>query len=325
MKAVSASLLLALASCFQATSTGTGVSDEQQSCVGHCGHSSVAPRSSGSSSGSASSSAIAGSSGGTTGGSGSSGSTSSGGSSSGNFQTSETFCPGVAIGELQGSCTIGTPFASQLVDILSCAAIPNATIAAIGSDGVPVSGAAATTASNGGFTFCAPMDSSFSIQITASGYPTTYYAELLDTTVSYISQLAMVSTGALGAFGDFIPGGFASDKSVAVVKLTGTACILDYAGWNLGLALPDGGPVPDGGYQLIYLDSSGVPSPTATMTDSEGAVIIYNIDSSISDFYLVTASNPDAGSCPQITGADGFTGRIFVAPGTVAVAPIVLP
>jgi hypothetical protein len=324
-------LLLAVASCFQTTNTDTGLSNDQGTCVGHCGHSTIAPRPGGSSSGSASSTTVASGGGSTSGGSGSSGSTSSGGSpssggsSSGNFQTNETFCPGVAIGPVQGSCATGTSFASQLVDILSCSAIPSATIAAIGADGVPVSGAAATTANNGGFTFCPPMDSAFSIQVTASGYPTTYYAEMLDTNVSYISQLAAVSNGALGAFGAFIPGGFATDKAVAVVKLTGTSCILDYAGYTISLELPDGGPVPDGGYELVYLDVSGVPNPKATETDSEGAAILYNIDSTISDFYIVVPGNPDAGSCPPVTGADGFTGRIFVASGTVAVAPIVLP
>ena len=112
-----------------------------------------------------------------------------------------------------------------------------------------------------------------------------------------------------------------------VVKLTATSvCIPYYAGWSFGLTLPDGGPVPDGGYQVIYLGSGGLPDPLATATSTPGTGLIYNLDPSISNFFVVSAINPDAGAtCPSDNAALGLTGRVFVGGDDVTIAPFLLP
>jgi hypothetical protein len=234
----------------------------------------------------------------------------------------------VAIAPTSASCNSATSasFASQLVDILSCSAISNASISAIGADGVPYSGAASTSASDGAFAICLPFNSSFSIQAAAALYPTTYYAELLNTEISYLPQLPAISQESLNAFSAFFPGGLDPDGAVLLAKLTGSgSCRLQQTGWTFEVQLPDGGPIPDGGYQLIYLGASDLPDAQATETAASGAALIYNIDTSLADFLVVTATNPDAGSCLPQNGSVGFTGRVYVAESAVSIDPILLP
>lgn len=97
-----------------------------------------------------------------------------------------------------------------------------------------------------------------------------------------------------------------------------------HAGWTLGLALPDGGPIPDGGYQLAYIGTSGIPDTGATATSSAGSALFYNIDPSITDFVAVTATNADAGSCVPVNSTLGFTGRLFVAEEGITAYSILL-
>ncbi len=190
---------------------------------------------------------------------------------------------------------------------------------------MPVSGAAATTASNGSFAVCLPGETSFSIQITASLYPTTYYAEMLNTDAGYIPQIAAISSAFISGFSALVPGGFQPGTALIIVKMVGTDCHGQFAGWSLGVELPDGSAPPEGSYQLVYLGSTGVPDPTATTMASNGDGLIYNIDSSVSDFLVVTATNPDAGNCPVQNESEGFTGRVYVAGSAVTLDPILLP
>jgi hypothetical protein len=171
-----------------------------------------------------------------------------------------------------------------------------------------------------------PLNSPFSIQASAALYPPTYYAELINTSVGYLAQMPAISSSSLAAFGTFFPGGFESNAAAVLVKLTGAgACRTQQTGWTFQVALPDGGPVPDGGYDLIYLGSSGLPDPTATETSMTGAALIYNIDPSISDFLDVTPMGPDGGDCPPTNASVGFTGRVFIIGGAVTIDPVLLP
>jgi hypothetical protein len=190
---------------------------------------------------------------------------------------------------------------------------------------VPFAGAAATAQSNGNFAICLPSGSPFSIQIQAASYPTTYYAEMLDPSSGGFAQMAMLSNGEIQAFGGLFPGGENPNTALVVAKMTGDVCFPNLGGWTFDLALPDGGAIADGGYQLIYLDSSGVPDPTNTVTSSKGAALFYNLDPSLSGFLTLTATTPDAGSCQIINMGLGFTGRIFVAGGSITVVPFLLP
>jgi hypothetical protein len=231
----------------------------------------------------------------------------------------------VLVGPTTTSCTAGSPFASQLVDILDCTTIGNASIAAIGSDGVPFSGAAATTASDGAYAVCAPVGSPFSVQIKAALYPTTYYAEMLNNDGGYLPQMGTMSSASLAVFSAIVPDGFDPSRALIVIKIVGESCHGQEDGWSVVPMLPDGGPLPDGGYEIIYLGSSELPDPTATATAKSGVALVYNVDPSISDFLMLAASNPDAGSCEAIAGAEGFTGRLFVAGGATTIDFITLP
>jgi hypothetical protein len=197
-------------------------------------------------------------------------------------------------------------------------------VGAIGEDGVPIAGAAATSAGDGAFVVCLPPGVAFSMEITAATYPITYYAEMLNVDAGYIAQMPMVSTGELGVLQAFLPGGYDATKALILVKLTGETELYD--GWSFSIALPDGGPVPDGGYSLVYLGSSSTPDPTATATTHTGAALYYNVDPTLSSFYVVTVSNADAGSASEVeNAAEGFTGRVYVAGGAATVDPILLP
>jgi hypothetical protein len=256
------------------------------------------------------------------------GSSSSGGSSSvteGVCITSEVTCPAIAICPTPVRCPTGTGFSSQVVDYIACTPIANAAVTAIDADGVPFPGVADTTQSDGSLSLCLPGGVPFSIQMDAAAYPTTYLAELLDADAGYFSQAASISTAELQAFASIFPGGVEPEMAFVLVKLKAATCGGAFPGWTIGVSLPDGGALPDGGYQLIYFGPSYVPDPTATVTTTKGAAAIYNLDPSISPFIVVTASNPDAGACQSINGSLGLTGRLYVSGGAVTVDPIVLP
>jgi hypothetical protein len=189
---------------------------------------------------------------------------------------------------------------------------------------VPVAGAAASSGSDGAFAICLPEGNAFSIQMTAMGYPTTYYAEMLDTDAGYIAQMAALSSETLAALSPIF--GFDLTQGLVVAKVTGSICRQQEAGWSFAVTLPDGGPVPDGGYQIAYLSSMELPDMGATATSVGGAALIYNIDTSISDFLAITVTNPDAGSCLPQNTSYGFTGRVFVAGGgSATLDPLLLP
>ncbi len=228
---------------------------------------------------------------------------------------------------MTADCVTGTAFASQFVDLPDCTVVAGASITAGGVNGVSCIGAAATTASDGAFAICLPSNSPFSIQMTDGPYPTSYYAEMFNVDAGYIAQLGAISTATLDAFSGFVQGGFAPGKALVVVKVTGTGTCdtpAERTGWVFGLTLPDGGSLPDAGYQLVYLSSAGRPDPTATATSSTAVGIFYNLDPSLDGFLVVTALAPDGGTCPAVNSAEGLTGRVFVAAGTATLDPILL-
>jgi hypothetical protein len=165
------------------------------------------------------------------------------------------------------------------------------------------------------------------VQLQAASYLPTYTAEMVDPEDFELSQIGLFSSAGLQAFEGFIPGGTAPNTAGVILKVTGSGKPCDRLrwGWTFGLTLPDGGAIPDGGYQSLYLGTSDLPDPTLTATSTVGLAMLYNIDPALSDFFVVTATNPDAGSCPPQNLAAGFTGRVFVSAGAVTYAPLILP
>jgi hypothetical protein len=216
--------------------------------------------------------------------------------------------------------------ASQLVDPLTCTPISGATIAAIGADGVPISGAAAVTGSDGTFAMCVPSGTPFSISITAAASPLTYSAEAIagGGFDGEFAQLSLVDNAEVGAFASLLPTALTPGDALILAKVTGVSGCDDIAGWSFAVTLPDGGALPDGGYQLVYFGNNYLPDPAATATSSFGAALIYNIDEATSPFLAVTATNPDGGDCVPINDEIGYTGRLFVTGGAATTDVFIL-
>jgi hypothetical protein len=304
------------------SSAGGGSGGRSSTADASSGQSTGAPLGSGTgigSSGASSGSSAGGSSGG-----------SSGGGIGGGLSDGGTYlCKGVAEPPLPVNCPSGDlGVSSQLVDVLDCTTIDGAAVEALDPNGVPISGSAATSsATDGTFVVCGPSETPFSVQMTAAGYPITYLAELKAISVQDILQIGMLSTSSLQVIAQLIPGGVDMTKGIVLVKVSNALeCDVTTAGWSIGIELPDGGDLPDGGYQLVYSGAGGLPAAGLTETSTAGAAIFYDIDPLLSDFFVITYDNPDAGaSCQPQDVEYGFTGRIYVAGGAVSAFPIFLP
>jgi hypothetical protein len=286
--------------------------------------------------GGTSSSGTSGGSSGSTGstGAGSSGAGSTSDSSSGG--TGDLFdggnyynCPGVAVfPEPVISCPSETlDLSSQLVDVFACTIVGGGNISALDTNGIPYPGASAVSSSTDGtFDMCVPQQKPFTAQITASQYPTTYFGELQGVAELSVVQLPLLSSEALAAIVALVPNGLDQSLGLVVVTVDGNSqCGAAQAGWTIGLALPDGGSLPDGGFQLSYLSGQGIPTVGLKATQATGGAILYDIAPQASDFLLVTYQNPDAGACQPMNASLGLTGRVYVTGNSVSVFPVRLP
>lgn len=173
---------------------------------------------------------------------------------------------------------------------------------------------------------CVPQQKPFTVELTATQYPTTYFGELEGVSELGVLQLPLLSSEALAAIVALVPNGLDLSLGVVVVTVTGNyQCGPAQAGWKMGLLLPDGGALPDGGYQLTYLSAGGIPTAGLTETQATGAAILYDIAPQASDFLIVTYQNPDAGACQPENASLGLTGRLYVAGNAVSVLPVRLP
>jgi hypothetical protein len=224
------------------------------------------------------------------------------------------------------SCPSGQlGFSSQLIDFLQCTTINGATVTALDPNGVPYQATSAISSGDGAFGLCLPQDSPFTLEANAATYPTAYVAELQGVQAQNITQVGMVSSEFLTAFASFFPGGLDLALGTVIVKVnTSKQCSQAQAGWTVGIDLPDGGSLPDGGYQLVYTSSTGVPTSGLTSTQLSGGAIFYDIDPTLSDFFEITYQNPDAGGCTPTNASFGFTGRVYVTGSAVSGFPIQL-
>jgi hypothetical protein len=327
--------LLLAAGCFQPTSTGP-VSDDPSGCAG-CRHSSSVQAGSGGRTSTVRSLGASSSSGGS--GTGSSGSGtlstsggSSGGSSSGGSggyfsDAGHYFCKDIAATPLPLNCGAGDlGLASQLVDIVDCSTIAGGNMTSLDPDGVPISGSAGTTDAQGRFVLCGSATAPFTVEATAASYPITYFAEVEGVLAQRLVQIGLVSSGFLSAMSALVPGGIDLGRGTVVVKVSNSVlCDPSTAGWTIALTLPDGGSVPDGGYQLLYNGAGGLPQPGLTSTSAAGPAIFFDIDPQLGNFFVVSYENADAGACTSQNDSEGFTGRVYVAGNSVALFPILLP
>jgi hypothetical protein len=122
----------------------------------------------------------------------------------------------------------------------------------------------------------------------------------------------MVSSEFLAAFTGVLAG-YDGSQGTVLGEITASALCPDRSGWAVSLTDVDGGALPDGGYIEVYLGSSGLPDPALTATSSEGAALFYDVDVSITNYFGVSASKPDAGGCGIVPGGSSYTGRLYVA------------
>jgi hypothetical protein len=237
-------------------------------------------------------------------------------------------CPGLATGPTATSCAAGTPFSSQIVSS-PCLDVGSAAVTAVDGNGQPISAASATTNGDGSFALCLPADAPFSVEVTAPSFLPTYAAESLNLDAGASGFLPQLIAVPSDVSGELAAASSSFDPTKAIVAFQTEAFGLGsflcaQNGWSFGLTLPDGGAVPDGGYDVAYYDQF-VLNLAATATDFEGIAYIYNLDPTLSSFYVVSATNPDAVGCAPLNQSLGMTGRIFVAGGAATSYPVVLP
>ena len=337
MRATHLLIPLATAACFQAPSPtqvqgnngGASKSSSRRGGSGTGGGSSGRSTSGGSGAGSiGGASSGAGGSSGAQGSSSGSSTSSPSGSSGGAVPDLAYVCAALAVAPLELSCPSGVALASQVIDGTNCVPLPGAVVAALGANGAPLQSASAVADANGAFAFCVPYATPFTVTATATGYLTTYVAEVSLAADGGdqppMSQIAMVEQNFLAAFGSLVPGGYDPTKGFGVAAIAGTdACLAASTGWTISLSLPDGGAIEDGGYTLMYLAVDKLPDSTLTETTSRGAAVMLNI--AFSGYLLMDATNPDAGACPLINAQLGYTGRILVGANFGSFAPFILP
>ncbi len=282
------------------------------------GGSTGAASSAGGSSGGNSGASVGSSTGGSGGGSSSGGSSSVGGGSSGNGDQLFTCGQTQAFTGDGGSlCGDSDWFATKLIDLETCNPLGGVAVQAIGGDGVPISGSSATSAAGTGvFVVCVPAQEPVTMSFNLTGYPQTYYSESLGT--EDLDWIGMLDNDVITEVTNFIPGGVnLSLGTVAVFFSTrATGCPVD--NWAITLNLPDGGALADGGYDLVYMDGNSIPETSLTATSGSGIAILYNIDTSATNFFEVVPTTPDAGACYPRNMEEGYTGRIYVTGNAVS-------
>jgi hypothetical protein len=201
-------------------------------------------------------------------------------------------------------------------------------------DGVPVNGSntETTTLSDGSFFLCAPVEAPFFVQAAASGYQSADSSILIepggpDFFFVWNGPFALISTQIFPAFEGELSPSVVPGTSMVVLSLAGTTC--GAGGYTVGVALPDGGVLADGGplpFNAVYVNGQ-FPDPSLTATTDGGEVFLYNIDSSLTTGAIaITLSNPNVPAdclAPAYTDED-WTGLVPVAEGSFSEGVVVL-
>ncbi len=233
--------MVALAACSSGSTTGV-----EGGCVGNgCSHGTTgrslttvagSASSSGSGSSSGGSSGVASSSGGTSSG-GTSGSSSAGSSSGGSSSGGETItCANITGFVWDGGACPTSWYGTRFADLGTCAPIVGATVEALGSNGVPISGGSATTDATGDFAFCLPAGSVYTPFVQAADYPPSYLAQQNGPPPN--EWIGLVSTDSLGAVTGLLGGGYDPSRGVVAVFFQSDSACKNQAGWSVTLFLP---------------------------------------------------------------------------------------
>ncbi len=206
---------------------------------------------------------------------------------------------------------------TQVIDFESCSPICGATVEAVDSTGVTVAGTQQLSQPPGGlFRFCLPANTTFETTVTAPTYSNFVYGEIQGQVAVDLPMLGLLSNEELSAFAVFISGGLnpADGALVAfIVNLDDCGGADAAAGWTITLTDESGNAYPSGGYETLYIDSTGFPNPTLTSTSAYGVAILYNINPSIAQYPTLHATSSGSG-CQLVNQLVGFTGRIEVGP-----------
>lgn len=226
---------------------------------------------------------------------------------------------------------------SHIDDFSTGALLAGAEVSLVSAAGVPLPGKQFTTLQDGSFYLCAPVDTPFYVTATDNNYVASSSALLdepggPDNFFPWLGGFAMVLATDLGAFqGLFQDPPYVPGTSLIVVIVSSELPQCDsQTGYKVGVALPDGGTLADGGplpYGVVYV-ADDFPDLSLTATTDAGTAIVYNIDSTLTNgFVVVTVSNPNVPqSClVQNLAQVDSTGLVPVSQGSFSVEPISLP
>jgi hypothetical protein len=337
-RALATLALLGLPGCFQPTSTGSGISDSPTQACQSCKGTGDTRGGSGSGSATSGQSGPSGGSAGSTGGGTVGGSTGgaavSGGSSGGAVDAGILQCPSGTLYVVTGLIDVDSPALAGMPAV-------GALVTEVGEDQVPLQGVgtSATSDANGNAQLCFAFDQPVTLSVQASQTPTTYLEELVATPAAVDAGFAAIFKEGLPLFQDdllialgaVVPGGiqYTGAFVIAVVLSSSQTACPSEAGWTFDLVLPDGGTLPDGGndvpFGIAYFNSEGVPALGMTATSIRGSAILYNIDPTLTNGAILTATNPDAGACPLVQGAVQTTGYVALGNSTFTYAPLFTP
>ena len=261
-----------------------------------------------SSSGASGASGTSGTTGGTTGASGSSGGSTGGSSGSGSS------CP--------------APLAAAVYDFTNNAPLSGVTVSLLDGNEAPI--AQVLTDADGGFSFCPPLGTRVSGMATAVGYETSYSSELVlagpDVFFSNAgNQFPIITTAEYAGIAGYLgPSGATPGDALVIVSVAPLQGCSDPSGFSVRAQLSDGGQLPDGGalpFQVAYL-RGGFPNAAAAVTDDGGMAIVYDVDPSIANAIVVTASR-DGGGCNTVDfSLLQQTGRVFIGPDALSLAVV---
>lgn len=286
----------------------------------------------GSSTGGSSAGSTGGSSGGLAGGSGSSSGGSSGavcgagfdaGSNGKLFDCGQLSIPGAG----PGSCTASW-FETRAVDVSSCLPLCGAEIQLLDGNAIPIASATGVTDPVSGVAeVCLPNGQVYTPQMWPTGYKEVNFAEVVADGGFLLNELAMIESSTASIVTGFLSASPSEGVLFVFLNTDSRNCDPAVAGWSLSLALPDGGPWPDGGAKLSYLGANSTPDPSLTATGLSGLAVFFDIDTSISNFVsLVAVPPPDAGACGVSLNASlGLTGRVLVGGNQFSETEVVLP
>jgi hypothetical protein len=214
----------------------------------------------------------------------------------------------------------------------NAAPIAGAQVSAVDLNGVTIGGASAVSTASGEFAFCVPSGQEFATQVEATGDVTTYVEDLVLHGNFRVVEIPLSASDTVTAY-SLLLSGFDPSKALVIVEIasvSGQPPCNDVAGWVFGATQLDGGTMA---YQNAYVGTDGLPHVTALTSTAAlardggayGVGFLYNVDPSVTDAILLTATQIDAGATCAVNGGGPFTSRVAIANSAFSFAPLALP